>query len=119
MDLCEYLSAENNPVLFDDYGILPVIDHAAAWWRDGEGTRLVDPQRADNIVYDHRGDVLCICPTTGEMRSMAYWGYEKKRRCIKYRCPATLQRRGVSCKGAKSAKAATANMAGSCVCRWS
>ena len=105
VNLCEFLCAdkgydseENNRVLFDDYGIVPVIS-IRDMWRDGEATRLVDPRRAGNIVYDHRGEIFCICPTTGEMRSMAYWGYENDRRRLKYRCPAVAF--GLSCRGRK------------------
>jgi hypothetical protein len=94
-----YDSAVNNRVLFDRYGIVPVIA-IRDMWRDGEPTRLVDPRRADNIVYDHKGSVCCICPTTGEMRDMAYWGYEKQRRCVKYRCPAAAY--GLDCKGRRN-----------------
>lgn len=105
---CRYLQAdrgydseENNRVLFDDYGITPIID-IRDMWRDGEETRLVDPRRADNIVYNHRGEVFCICPATGEMRSMAPYGYENDRRRLKYRCPAAVY--GLDCKGRRSCK---------------
>ena len=108
VDKCEYLSAdkgydsaENNRVLFDEYEIKPVID-IRDMWRDGEGTRLVDPQRAGNIVYNHRGDIFCICPLTGEMRSMACCGYEKDRQRLKYRCPAAVY--GLDCKGRRFCK---------------
>jgi hypothetical protein len=103
---CEYLSAdrgydsaENNRVLFEEYGILPVID-IRDMCRDGEATRLIDPHRAGNIVYNHRGEILCVCPSTGETRAMAYWGYEKDRRALKYRCPAAAF--GLTCRGRKA-----------------
>lgn len=106
VDLCKFLCADkgydskdNNRVLFDEHDIIPVIG-IRDMWKDGEATRLVDPRLAGNIVYDHRGEIFCICPTTGEMRSMAYWGYEKDRRCMKYRCPAAAF--GLSCRGRRS-----------------
>jgi len=63
-------------------------------------------------VYDYKGEIYCICPATGEMRSMAYWGYEKDRHCIKYRCPpppAGLT--DLPVMGADTARAVTANTA--------
>lgn len=100
---CEYLSAdrgydstENNRELFDEYDILPVIG-IRDMWRDGETTRLLDPSRADNIVYNYKGEIFCVCPSTGETRPMAYWGYEKGRRALKYRCPAAAF--GLTCHG--------------------
>jgi len=91
-----YDSSENNALLFDRYGITPVID-IRNMWRDGEETRLIAPERAGNIVYNARGDVMCVCPSSNEMRSMAYWGFEHDRRTLKYRCPASAY--GLSCMG--------------------
>ncbi len=98
-----YDSEQNNRVLFDKYDILPVIG-IRDMWRDGEETRLLNPERADNIVYNHRGDISCICPATAppQAGSMAYWGYEKDRRRLKYRCPAAAC--GVTCKGRRGCK---------------
>lgn len=108
VDICNHISLdkgydseENNRVLFDKYEILPVIA-IRDMWRDGEQTRLLDPESAGNVVYDYKGEIYCICPATGEMRSMAYWGYEKDRRCMKYRCPATAY--GLACYGRRHCK---------------
>ncbi len=108
VDMCRSLSAdkgydseENNRVLFDEHDIIPVIG-IRDMWKDGEATHLLDPGSADNIVYDYRGEVFCVCPATGEMRSMAYWGYEKKRRRLKYRCPAAAF--GLLCHGRKECR---------------
>lgn len=102
---CEHLTAdkgydskENNANLFDGYGIIPVID-IRDMWKDGEETKLLDPTKAGNIVYDYRGDIFCVCPVTGEKRPMVYWGYEDDRETLKYRCPASAL--GVTCKGKK------------------
>ena len=70
---------------WDEYGVKPVIDIRNSW-RDGEESRLVSGQ--DNVVYNYRGQVSCICMRTGERRSMAYGGFEKNRGTLKYRCPA-------------------------------
>lgn len=102
---CEHLTAdrgydskENNANLFDDYKIIPVID-IRDMWKDGEKTKLLDPTKVGNIVYDYRGDTFCICPVTGEKRPMVYWGYEDDRKALKYRCSAGAS--GVTCKGKK------------------
>ena len=102
---CEHLTAdrgydskENNANPFDAYGIIPVID-IRDMWKDGEKTRLLDPTKADNVIYNYRGDVFCVCPVTNEQRPMVYWGYEDDRKTLKYRCVAGAF--GVTCKGKK------------------
>lgn len=90
-----YDSAENNRRLWDGYGIKPVIA-CRELWKDKE-TRLVRPDGADNIVYDEKGRVSCVCPVTGREREMAHQGFEKGRECLKYRCPAAAY--GFECAG--------------------
>ena len=51
----------------------------------------------ENVIYTHDGHVSCMCPRTGELRSMAYAGFEQDRETLKYRCPARY--RGMICKG--------------------
>jgi hypothetical protein len=80
--------------LWDDCGIKPVID-IRNMWKDGEETKLVDGQT--NVVYDYQGNVYCYCPMTGERRQMAYGGFEKDRKTLKYRCP--VSHYGLECKG--------------------
>jgi transposase len=82
--------------LWDGHGIKPVID-IRNMWKDGEETRRVS--RLSNVVYDHRGTVYCHCPASGERRELAYGGFEKDRRSLKYRCPAAHY--GIECKGRK------------------
>jgi len=84
--------------MYEVYGIKPVIDIRDCW-KDGEATRLVNPERADNIVYNYKGEVFCLCPISGEQRDMAYWGFEAKRERLKYRCPAAAY--GLTCQGRK------------------
>jgi hypothetical protein len=94
-----YDSKDNNKQLWLDYDIKPIID-IRNMWKDCEGpdgTKSLYPNRADNIVYDYRGGVFCMCPITGEKRDMAYDGFEKDRECLKYRCPAAHY--GFECKG--------------------
>ena len=60
-------------------------------------TRPLFPERADTVVYTEKGTVHCICPQTGEMRDLAFQGFEADRDTLKYRCPAAAY--GFECKG--------------------
>lgn len=82
--------------LWDDHQIKGVIDIRNCW-KDGEQTHLVPG--TDNVVFDFRGEVSCVCPLSGEQFSMAYGGFEKDRGTLKYRCPA--EHYGIECKGRK------------------
>jgi hypothetical protein len=90
-----YDSEENCRRLYDEHGIKPVID-IRRMWRDKE-TKLLDPGRSDNIVYDEEGTIYCICPATGEQRRMSYGGFEKDRMALKYICP--VKAYGLTCLG--------------------
>jgi hypothetical protein len=90
-----YDSEENCRRLYDEHGMKPVID-IRRMWRDKE-TKLLDPKRSDNIVYDEVGGVYCICPAMGEQRAMSYGGFEKDRMTLKYLCP--IKAYGLTCKG--------------------
>jgi len=81
-----YDSGDNNAWLWDEMQIKPLID-SRLMWKEKE-TKLVDPSRVDNIVYDEKGQLYCHCPKSGERREMAYQGFEKDRKSLKYRCPA-------------------------------
>ena len=106
IERCEELSADkgydskdNNTGLYDEYDIKPIIDIRNMWKQsDGaDGTKSLYPDRADNIIYDYRGNVFCMCPVTGEKRDMAFCGFEKDRESLKYRCPAAHFE--LDCKG--------------------
>ena len=84
--------------LWDDFHIKPVID-IRNMWRDKDDTRLL---KAHDVVYDFRGFVYCYCPVTLKRREMAYGGFEEKRQCLKYRCPA--RQFGIQCKGQGACK---------------
>lgn len=99
-------SAEVNRSLLHDHEIRPIIDNRQMWRQEKEEpgydphkpiTRPLFPHRADTIVYTEKGDVLCVCPSTGEQRDMAFTGYEKDRESLKYRCPAAAY--GYACAG--------------------
>lgn len=82
--------------LYDTHGIKPVID-IRNLWKDGEQTRALAADEIDNVVYDHRGTVYCHCPDSNERYEMAFCGFEKDRKALKYKCPAAAY--GIECKG--------------------
>lgn len=82
--------------LWDDYGIKPVIGIRNCW-KDRDETKVVPGY--ENVVYDYRGRVQCVCPAMGRYRDMAYGGFEKGRGTLKYRCPA--RHYGYECEGEK------------------
>ena len=97
--LCGDKGYDGKPIitrLYDDYNIKSVIDIRNCW-KDGEETKLVSGQQ--NIVYDYKGTVFCVCLATGEQREMANGGFEKDRGTLKYLCPA--KQYGFDCKGCK------------------
>lgn len=81
-------------ILWDKYGIKPVIDIRNMWQEDKE-TKLLEGE--ENIVYDHRGNVFCFDPKTGVRRKMSFGGFEKDRKALKQRCPAKYL--GIECEG--------------------
>ncbi len=92
-----YDSEENNQGLYDDYGIHPIIDKRSDWKDKTDATRPLFADRADTAVYDVKATISCICPSTGEQRPMAYWGFEPDRGTLKYRCPAAVY--DLDCQG--------------------
>lgn len=96
-----YDSKKLNMSLWDEYGIKPVID-IRNHWKDGEQTRLLSGK--ENVVYNDKGQVYCICPETGTKREMACGGFEKDRNTLKKRCPA--KQYGIMCKGQAQCPAA-------------
>jgi hypothetical protein len=81
--------------VWDEWEALPIIDIRNCW-QDGELTKVVTG--FENVVYDYRGTVSCVCPKSGTQREMAYGGFERDRMTLKYRCPA--QHYGYQCAGA-------------------
>lgn len=67
-------------------------------WKDGEKTKQLKTKNLQNVTYDYKGTVFCHCCQTGEIREMAYRGFEKKRESLKYGSPALFY--GLECKGA-------------------
>ena len=91
-----YDSGPHNEALYDNHAIKPVID-IRNHWKDGEETKALIPDRADNVVYDYQGTVYCHCLVSDERYEMAFCGFEKDRKALKYRCPAAAY--GIECKG--------------------
>lgn len=80
--------------LWDDHKIKPVID-IRNMWKDPDKTRLLEGR--ENVVYDYKGTVSCVCPETGKQREMCNGGFEKDRQTLKKLCPA--KQMGVTCEG--------------------
>ena len=86
-----YDSESNNRILYDDFGIIPVIDNRKCWKQ--EKTKSLYSDRVDNIVYDESGTIFCASQQSGcdiRLTKMAYSGLEKGRNTLKYRCPAAM-----------------------------
>jgi len=95
-----YDAKQNNQVLWDMYGIKPIIDIRSTWKEDPQLPRLLYPDRVDTIFYTEAGKVLCRHRDDGEKEQdnytpMAFEGFEVDRECLKYRCPAVAT--GVEC----------------------
>jgi hypothetical protein len=95
-----YDSEKNNRTLYDDYGIKPIIDIRHDW-KDGEQTRPLHPDRVDRMVTDEEGSIFCVRGSMrdgrlSEMVPMVYYGFEKDRRSLKYRCPCAVY--GMGCR---------------------
>jgi len=97
-----YDSERNNRVLYDKYGIKPVIDIRESWKDEKVSeikTRPLYEDRADSIVYDNQGGVYCHCGKGDDLEKdyalMAYTGFEADRETLKYRCPAAAY--GLQC----------------------
>ena len=99
-------SGETKALLWDDYGIRPLIDTRQLWREEKQApdydpsqpiTRALDPNQADTIVHTENGTLHCICPHSGQMRDLAFQGFESERNTLKYRCPAAAY--GFECAG--------------------
>ena len=77
------------------FGIKPLIDKRRMWKE--ELYRSLREDKVDNIMYDERGNVYCVSLVTGKIRQMVSIAYEKDRKALKYRCPASAY--GFECLG--------------------
>lgn len=103
IDKCETLEADRGyddtkliVNLWDKHEIKPVID-IRNMWKDGDETRQLEDY--ENVVYNYKGNVYCICMETGTQREMCVGGFEKDRKehgTLKKLCPA--KQYGIECK---------------------
>lgn len=119
-DRCQDFSAdrgldcgETKALLWDEYRIRPLIDTRELWREEKQQphydptqpiTRPLFPDRVDTIVHTEKGTTHCVCPVTGEMRDLAFQGFEANRNTLKYRCPAAAY--GFDCLGRAQCHAA-------------
>jgi hypothetical protein len=102
-----YDSAENNEILFDNYGINPVIGIRSMWSDEPELPRLLLGD-FDNIFYTEKGAILCRYLSDENLEEskkyakMAFKGFEKSRGTLKYCCPAKVY--GIKCKQIKECR---------------
>ena len=92
--------------LWDGHRIRPLID-VRELWREERAELGRDPSRpiprslaadgSGNVLRSEKGEVSCRRPATGEMRPMAFQGFEADRGTLKYRCPAAAY--GLDCAG--------------------
>jgi len=92
--------------LWDGHRVRPLVD-VRLMWREEKGMPGHDPSKpilrplaADgggNVLCSERGEVSCRCPATGEVRPMAFQGFEADRDALKHRCPAAAY--GLECEG--------------------
>jgi len=80
--------------LWDNYNIKPIID-IRNMWKDPDRTKMLPGY--DNVVYNYKGVISCYCPKTNKKKEMAYGGFEKDRKTLKYKCPAKAY--GYECRG--------------------
>ena len=100
LEICEAFTGDKGyddtkliKLLWEKHRIKPVID-IRNMWRDGEDTNLVPGSQ--NVVYNYKGTVSCVCMETGRQREMGFGGFEDARNSLKYRCPAMHY--GLECK---------------------
>ena len=101
-------SAENKAGLYDDHGILPIIDTRDMHTKTEEGPmRPLDPQCHDTIYIGPTGQVCCkVDPFNPDpdkaFVDMNFMGFEKDRGALKFRCPAMAS--GLECKNQDACK---------------
>jgi hypothetical protein len=98
--------AQTKALLWDKYKVRPLIDTRELWQeekkdsKNAQATPIMRPfytQRVDTILYTEKGSMHCRCPASGEIRDLAFQGFESDRNSLKYRCPAAAY--GLHCKG--------------------
>ena len=92
--------------LWDGHRIRPLIDVREMWSEERKEPghdpskpilRSLADDGGGNVLRSEKGEVSCRCPATGELRPMAFQGFEADRDALKYRCPAAAY--GLDCGG--------------------
>ena len=92
--------------LWDGHRIRPLVDVREMWSEERKEPghdpskpilRSLADDGGGNVLRSERGEVSCRCPATGEVRPMAFQGFEADRDALKYRCPAAAY--GLDCGG--------------------
>ncbi|MYJ52127.1 MAG: transposase, partial [Gammaproteobacteria bacterium] len=105
--------------LWERHGVRPLIDTRLMWQDEKREPgynhsepilRPLHPERVDTILYSERGEVVCRCPRSAELRPMAYQGFEANRNTLKYRCPAAAY--DLDCKGREACLSDSGSKAG-------
>lgn len=79
-------------ILWNDYGVKPVIDMRSQWQLKDDLKALPEKKY---LFYNEKGTIHCQCKNSGEVRPMQFAGFESDRDTLKYRCPCKYQ--GVDC----------------------
>ena len=66
-----YDSTELICELWNEYQVKAVVD-IRNMWKDKEKTRQFKSKKVENVTYDYIGTVFCHCPSTGDVKKMAY-----------------------------------------------
>ena len=77
--------------LLREKDITPIIDTRKMWRVETEK----EVPGYSNVYYNESGEVFCYSPIKGTRHCMANDGYEKKRKCLRKKCPA--QAYGIPC----------------------
>jgi len=109
-DLHRFNDGADKTALYDDHGIVPLIDtRGRRHEKRGGPMRPLDPKRHDTIYFSGTGEVSCkVNPFAATDRErfgpMQFMGFEEERQTLKFRCPAAA--RGVDCHNREACPAA-------------
>ena len=106
-DFCADRGLDGGPLerkLWDAYRVRPLVDVREMWREEKRepGYDAAQPilrspaaDGGSNVLHSEKGEVSCRCPATGEVRPMAFQGFEADRGTLKCRCPAAAY--GLDC----------------------
>jgi len=103
-----YDDGSDKAELYDEYGIVPLIDTRDLHHKESGGKmRPLDPDQHDTIYFSGTGDVCCKVDPFAEQEDkryarMQHMGFEKDRKTLKFRCPAAAY--GIECKNREACR---------------